>query len=337
MTQHSVVRLLTHNVYKVSSASQVTFTSPLSSSSEKFMMRFCVLDTKWKKEIIFAGWHSARDLVPEKKNSNITSVIVSPSFTFLPGSCQHFHFSFDLKSDSFIKSFVLTQTNSTQRLILTSKMCQTYMVKSGGPKRPPATLRLVIASDSKIWTERAAVSVTSQRSCPSFGNFSSLSSSTRAPHFHTVKRGETNLCSLEIHGRKMVKCDWLNVRDVDNADYDRVSSHSCIPIGVKHDRGQTWFLALKAKDQRSRALLISPVVEGGSSYVLFSFWFMIKCKEPRLRVYLVPYSHSSATAWTSQHLVAEVKQLVKRSNWQFKSLRIPVPSNYSKFQVSTVR
>ena len=246
--------------------------------------------------------------------------------------------SIELPSATPFEVFVESKTIKS-RVNVSSDQCHYGVVKDPSVLKHLNFFRVFILLETQLTADDVLRGQVTSQTC---GTFQDISINyeppeTRFPSFSKVALGTRNVCSLEIIDKSYVKCDWKSVLHVGNDKFSRLQSHDCIDKGVSNQPsdGFVWFLALTPNHTVSEAYLISPTIEGGSSHLILSFFYMPRCNETTIKAYILPsYRNVDHDELKNERVVYENYVNSSVINWQFVYEAIEIPTTYDSFQVS---
>ena len=264
-------------------------------------------------------------------------MVVSPLFKANSTDCL-IHISINLPSDNSARIYVYSLQTGFHFVNATADHCQSGFISNKSMIAKLISFRVIVLSKSSQITSNANYGSVTSHQCLEFEPFTiNPDERTTKPDFAFVKQGVRNLCTVEIFQEKFVECDWMNILHIGNDKFNRTDTHDCVKNGVshKHNDGYIWFLSLDPSRAVSVAYLISPVIEGGTSHLLFSFWYLPKCNGTNIKAFLVPSYQSIHIGIENKfRLVFEVIDSAGKNNWEFFYKDVKIPSTLDSFQVN---
>ena len=290
---------------------------------------------KLTQYFLFLGFEALKESLPSS-NKDASSILISPLFRSSKNE-DVIHVSLSNPFEQPFEVYLVSSEFQIQ-VNMTSERCQYGFISNPAFGSESITYRMVVFSKAILSTsDRLRGSVTSHVR-PTFEDIVTYANEdTPDPKFVTVPIGTRNLCSAEILN-EVTECDWKIVLHADNDRFQLHDHHDCIDQGVSHhkDDGYVWFVALEPSRPTSSAYLISPIIKGGSSHFLLSFWALPRCNDTTLRAYIVPsYQHIQGVKTDLKRLIYEKHYNKSNQDWIFTFESIEIPTTYETFQVNT--
>ena len=202
------------------------------------------------------------------------------------------------------------------------------------------TFRLVVFTEDFLLTSYLIQASVTSHARPTFQDIDIFPSFPLAyPDFAVVPLGTRNVCSGEAF-EQVIQCDWKIVENAGNDSFILQDFHDCIRMGITHHENDNSyrFLALSPNHPISEAYLISPIIEGGSSHFILSFYYIPRCNKTSIRAYIVPsYKYLQNSVSQFKQLVYEKHHNKSDTNWFFVFKSIETLQNYDFFQVKLLK
>ncbi|XP_039249215.2 uncharacterized protein LOC120326924 [Styela clava] len=276
--------------------------------------------------------------IPNVKHTGF--VIISPKYELQPGY-PGIQVSMLLPHNSS-ELYIMAVTSSLRhskvvKMIPGSSRCNSVILEDNEFfDGNGTTFRVYIFYRRHVILRGAKFTVTSLPLAVKFRSFQLEAEETINPKFVHVKPGDHDKCSVEIDNGK-VQCNWLNIEDGDNANFEAVSSHSCISSGVQSTESATWFFSLTSKNTHHeyRALMVSPVIERSSKTpsILLTLWYIFKCEDTHIKIHLVPLTKTHRNLIGTSSVVAEITDPANHNDWKFTSFQILLPEDHEQYQI----
>lgn len=255
--------------------------------------------------------------------------MISPFYT-IPESTCNAEISIKVRSTSAAESYnldvIIINVNGTEHVThlfrnRSTQACNTLLDFPDMKKLSGADSMRLVVSAKKGDIEGITEQLSFKTFCPRFDN---VYSKSKADHnllrsteitYAPISAVKDNSCGMHYWKGKMA-CDWLKLLTYGEEDiksFDRVVSNNY----TKHGSDDNHFLELQGAVGENRSAILVLPMKTKSARVRVSFWSLIKCKGPRLDLFVVKNIEDLKTPELVATGRERAEEIFQEKSWHF--------------------